>query len=108
MLKFLRPGVTGEQIEKLGQIFAEGLAASKQPHIAVDARSPDIVISRRQVAVASDAIGLLTYDTEVLLALQTLWALVFVMFGKSMVTGADILSSACGSDLNGFDHLGRA
>jgi hypothetical protein len=88
MLKFLRPGVTGQQIEKLGQIFAEGLAASKQPHIAVDARS-------RQVAVASDAIGLLTYDAEVLLALQTLWALVFVMFGKSMVTVADILSSAC-------------
>jgi hypothetical protein len=30
------------------------------------------------------------WHAEVLLALQTLWALVFVMFGKSMVTGAQI------------------
>jgi len=30
------------------------------------------------------------WRTEVLLALQTLWALVFLMFGKSMVTGAQI------------------
>lgn len=30
------------------------------------------------------------WHAEVLLALQMLWALVFVMFGKSMVTGAQI------------------
>lgn len=50
------------------------------------ATSPPTMSASRRLSVGIDAL----WHAEVLLALQTLWALVFVMFGKSMVIGAQI------------------
>lgn len=47
---------------------------------------PDVVAARPDLAAGLEAL----WRAEVLLALQTLWTVVFMMFGKSMVTGAEI------------------
>jgi hypothetical protein len=57
----LRPGVAGQKIEQLGQVPAKSFSASEKTEIAVYARSARVVISRRQMAVAPDAVGFLAH-----------------------------------------------
>jgi hypothetical protein len=61
VVEALRPGVAGQKIEQLGQVPAKSFSASEKTEIAVYARSARVVISRRQMAVAPDAVGFLAH-----------------------------------------------
>ena len=54
-----RPRVAGQEVEDLRQVLAEGLAAGEQAEVRVDAAGPRVVVARREVAVAADAVRLL-------------------------------------------------
>ncbi len=62
MIEPTGPRVTGQQIEQLGQVLAEGFATREQAEIAVDTRRADVVVPGRQMAVAPDPVRLLTHD----------------------------------------------
>jgi hypothetical protein len=47
MVEFLRPRITGEQIEKFRQILAESFATGKEAQITVNSRSTDIIVADR-------------------------------------------------------------
>src|SRR4029077_15631298 len=57
-----RAGVPGEEIEQLREVLAEGVAAGEEPEIAVDPAGPRVVVAGREVAVAVNAIRLLSHD----------------------------------------------
>ena len=61
-MEFLRTGVAGEQIEKLGEILPECISTCEKTDIAVDAGRAHVVVTGRQMAVASNSLGLLTHD----------------------------------------------
>jgi len=45
MIESLRPGVPCKQVEKLGEILAEGFKAGKKPKVAVNARGARVVVA---------------------------------------------------------------
>jgi hypothetical protein len=57
-----RPRPADEEVEQLGQIGAERVAAGEEPEIAVDAARPGVVVAGGEVAVAAEPVGLLTLD----------------------------------------------
>src|SRR5215813_395550 len=62
MVEFLRSGVAGKQIEKLGEILSEGLPAGEQTEVAVNPSRAHVVIARGKMAIASNTVGFLTHD----------------------------------------------
>ena len=58
----VRTRPAGEQIEQLRDVLAERLTAREQPEVAVHTARPRIVVARGEVAVAANAVGLLTND----------------------------------------------
>src|SRR5439155_8290238 len=46
-----RPGVTGEEVEQLGQVLAEGFPARKEPQVRVNPAGTDVVVACGDVTV---------------------------------------------------------
>ncbi len=62
VVEAVRARVAGQQVEQLGQVLAERLAAREEPEVLVDAARPDVVVAGGEMAVAPDAVGLLAHD----------------------------------------------
>ena len=86
MVEFLRPRVAGEQIEQLGQILAEGLPASEQTEVAIDAGCARVVIASGEVAIPSNAVGFLPHH-------QTDFAVGFISHHAVDDMGADFFQN---------------
>ena len=59
MVEFLRPRITGEQIEKFRQILAESFATGKEAQITLNSRRTDIIVAGRQMTVPANAVRFL-------------------------------------------------
>src|SRR6267142_816759 len=57
-----RARVAGEEVEQLGEIFAERVATGEEPEIAVDATRPHVVVAGGEVAVAPETVSFLPDD----------------------------------------------
>ena len=59
-----RPAVAGEVVEQLGEVEAEVRVAREHAEIFVGRRRLRVVVAGADVAVAADAVGLLTHDQQ--------------------------------------------